>query len=263
VLPGLELVPDNSLVVMEPDYGFIEAYLVGLNHEMGRELLWRGFPTERKATFFNRFWSSTSDRGDIPPFSMWDQTKGLGLNAAMWTASPPLVLAVRGALLRRYPSASMYVQQAVLQGTVRMPTGTVLQPVLRAQIGDTQVISFGVKLSDALGDQQYPEGWFIVIDQHAQEPRFGLPPANGNNAAPSTWDQASWSSLVARDGDLQSLSYASMTSPRAGPFTAPLTASPDAPTLTWGADAAQMASILLRNPARVAIHARAILSEGS
>jgi hypothetical protein len=258
VLPGLEHVPDNTLLAMEPDYRFIEAYLVGLNHEMGRELLWRGFPSERRKTYFSRFWSSTSDRSDIPEIAKWDPAKALGANAAGWS-SPPLVLALRSALLRRYPSTSVYAQQAVLRDGSRMPIGTVQQPVLRARLGDAQIFGFGVLLSDALGNP----GWFIVIEQHAQEPRFALSAANGNNANPATWEQASWSSLVAQDGDLQSLRYASMTWPRAGPFTAPLTASAGAPPLTWGANAAQMASILLRNPARVAIHASAILSGGN
>ncbi len=31
---------------------FIEAYLVGLNHEMGRELLWREYPTDQRGTYF-------------------------------------------------------------------------------------------------------------------------------------------------------------------------------------------------------------------
>ena len=41
LLPGLEHVPPNAITGVEPDVAFIEAYLLGLNHEMGRELLWR------------------------------------------------------------------------------------------------------------------------------------------------------------------------------------------------------------------------------
>ncbi len=44
VLPGLDLVPPNTVVPLETNNAFVEAYLVGLNTEMGRELLWRGYP---------------------------------------------------------------------------------------------------------------------------------------------------------------------------------------------------------------------------
>ena len=36
---------------------FIEAYLVGLNHEMARELLWREYPTDQRGTYFSSFWT--------------------------------------------------------------------------------------------------------------------------------------------------------------------------------------------------------------
>ena len=35
---------------------FVEAYMVGLNVEMGGELLWRGFPTDQRGTYFDQFW---------------------------------------------------------------------------------------------------------------------------------------------------------------------------------------------------------------
>ena len=39
VLPGLEQIPNNSLTVLQVNARFIEAYMVGLNHELSRELL--------------------------------------------------------------------------------------------------------------------------------------------------------------------------------------------------------------------------------
>ena len=50
LLPGLQHVPPNTACGLEPDNAFVEAFLVGLNHEMGRELLWRGYPTDQRGT---------------------------------------------------------------------------------------------------------------------------------------------------------------------------------------------------------------------
>ena len=44
LLPGLETVEPNSVLGLKTNSRFVEAYMVGLNVEMGRELLWRGYP---------------------------------------------------------------------------------------------------------------------------------------------------------------------------------------------------------------------------
>ncbi|MGH8188500.1 MAG: hypothetical protein ACREUC_18225, partial [Steroidobacteraceae bacterium] len=56
LLPGLETVEPNSVLGLETNPRFVEAYMVGVNHEMGRELLWRGFPTDQRGTYFDQFW---------------------------------------------------------------------------------------------------------------------------------------------------------------------------------------------------------------
>ena len=63
VLPGLELVPPNTVVPLETNTAFVESYLVGLNTEMGRELLWRDYPADLRATYFDRFWDASSSPG--------------------------------------------------------------------------------------------------------------------------------------------------------------------------------------------------------
>ncbi|KIF02392.1 hypothetical protein PL81_30210, partial [Streptomyces sp. RSD-27] len=55
-VPHLGLVPPDSVTLLSPDQEFIEAYLVGLNHEMARELLWREFPTDQRCSVFRQFW---------------------------------------------------------------------------------------------------------------------------------------------------------------------------------------------------------------
>ena len=62
MIPGLGLInkPDMA-TLLETNNRFVEAYLVGLNHEMGRELLWREFPTDQRGTYFHSFWTGRKE----------------------------------------------------------------------------------------------------------------------------------------------------------------------------------------------------------
>lgn len=59
--PGLDGLPADSVTVLKVDRRFIEAFLVGLNHEIGREMLWRGYPVDPRGTPFQRFWPGVAD----------------------------------------------------------------------------------------------------------------------------------------------------------------------------------------------------------
>lgn len=56
VLPGLETVPQNTLGLLKTNGRFVESHMVGLNHEMARELLWREYPTDQRCSCFRQFW---------------------------------------------------------------------------------------------------------------------------------------------------------------------------------------------------------------
>ena len=56
LLPGLETVPQNTLGLLKTNGRFVEAFMVGLNHEMARELLWREYPTDQRGSYFRQFW---------------------------------------------------------------------------------------------------------------------------------------------------------------------------------------------------------------
>ena len=62
IMPGLDKFPLNRCGLFESNQAFIEAYMVGLNHEMAREMLWREFPADLRQTFFRQFW----DKSDTP-----------------------------------------------------------------------------------------------------------------------------------------------------------------------------------------------------
>ncbi|MFD0599452.1 hypothetical protein ACFQZ4_49945 [Catellatospora coxensis] len=98
LLPGLDRVPEPDLVtVVASNPRFVEAFLTGLNHEMSRELLWRGYPADPRGVGFRRFWSADSDELTAGPAA-----GPLGSHLADGL-DDLLVLVVRGELVRRHP----------------------------------------------------------------------------------------------------------------------------------------------------------------
>ncbi|MEU8364274.1 hypothetical protein AB0C27_50480 [Nonomuraea sp. NPDC048882] len=137
-LPNLALIPPDSISLLETDQRFIEAYLVGLNHEMARELLWREYPTDRQGSYFRQFWDpanqlpvageSAAQRRerlrDIPPLHQWALGSALGTHDHRELGGPEdeVVLVIRGELLKRYPTAVIYAQRAKWR---RTPDGAI------------------------------------------------------------------------------------------------------------------------------------------
>jgi hypothetical protein len=114
LLPGADGVPKNSVGAVETDSEFIESFMCGCNHEMGRELLWRKYPTDRRATYFRQFWEymDQPDRTDIRKLHRW-RTNDLGENRGPDVSDNRVVLLVRGELLEAYPNTRIYAVKAV------------------------------------------------------------------------------------------------------------------------------------------------------
>jgi hypothetical protein len=130
LLPNINRLENNSLSLLETNQKFIEAYMVGLNHEFSRELLWREFPTDQRGSCFRQFWdvsgvlseAAAADEAalreqlrDIPPLDRWRRDSRLGehdARPAAGGAAVKVVLVLRGELLKRYPTAVVYAQRA-------------------------------------------------------------------------------------------------------------------------------------------------------
>ncbi|EKV01580.1 hypothetical protein Lepto7375DRAFT_3751 [Leptolyngbya sp. PCC 7375] len=148
-LPNINLIEQNSITLLETNQPFIESYMVGLNHEMGRELLWREYPTDQRGSYFRQFWDASSyydpkapdaderreKLKDIPPLHLWsktDKTGALGKHDHRETGEDEeeLVLVIRGELLKKYPTAVIYAHRARWQ----MKDGKVDNTVARLPI---------------------------------------------------------------------------------------------------------------------------------
>ena len=130
-LPNLNLIEQNSITLLETNQKFIEAYMVGLNHEFARELLWREYPTDQRGSCFRQFWdvrgmldpaepdpeALREKLRDIPQLHHWPRARR---SATTTTASragdneQEVVLVIRGELLKKYPTAVIYAQQGAL-----------------------------------------------------------------------------------------------------------------------------------------------------
>ena len=128
-LPNINLIPPNSITLIETNQRFIEAYMVGLNHEFARELLWREYPTDQRGSYFRQFWDVRSvintaglsqdalreQLYDIPELHRWSLTSALGKHNnrdPSGTEPAQAVLVIRGELLKKYPTAVIYAHRA-------------------------------------------------------------------------------------------------------------------------------------------------------
>jgi hypothetical protein len=131
-LPNINLVEQNSITLLETNQKFIEAYMVGLNHEFARELLWREYPTDQRGSYFRQFWDVSSffspktldkeqlkeNLRDIKPIHRWSKNSQLGTHDNReegGTQEDDLVLVIRGELLKKYPTAVIYAHRAEWQ----------------------------------------------------------------------------------------------------------------------------------------------------
>ena len=128
-LPNINFIANNSISLLETNQKFIEAYMVGLNHEFARELLWREYPTDQRGSYFRQFWDVSSclpEKGltnlelkeklkDIPPIHLWSKKTELGDHdhrEVPGAKEEEVVLVIRGELLKKYPSAVIYAHKA-------------------------------------------------------------------------------------------------------------------------------------------------------
>ncbi|HEX8111979.1 MAG TPA: hypothetical protein VF516_29810, partial [Kofleriaceae bacterium] len=279
LLPGVDRIATDSVGVLVGNPRFIEAYMVGLNHELSRELLWRGLPADLAATFADRFWDMRGNAGrtgapapQLPPIATWQG--GLGANATGVGATGMLVLIVRGRLLQRYPHTAIYAARAVPKldandQPIVAPDGTPIPapgpeeryPEFRGTIDpDITYLGFQLGVDEARGGNG-ALGWFFILQEQPTAPRFGLDePGDGPQEAPTSWSDLDWGDVVPPGTDLAAVRYVRVAGPLAAqPVTLPVLAGHAQPTATWGADASQMAAITYQRPMRIAIHARTAL----
>jgi len=282
LLPGVSAVPPNTVGALTTNQAFIEAYMVGLNHEMSRVLLFNEYPTDQRGSYFRQFWDIRGYVGlpgnetdpeamrDILPIHTWPKANALGRNTAR--RPPPsgehLVLLVRGELLKRYPTATVQAVRARwVSGRRELDETSVKAPVFGGTL-DPDLVFYGFELSasEARGSTALSgdPGWFFVLKEHPTEPRFGLDATRGTPlpGAPP-WSALSWQDLAADETALAALTVIDLDANL--PDTTAIDPGgvakwhADAGTGPTGARSSDIAHITLRLPFRVSIHADDLL----
>ena len=280
MLPGISSISIDKAVLVEPNARFIESYMLGLNEELSRELLWRQFPAALNSTFFRNFWTSSLAGGststDIPEIRNFNPDKHLGDHVNSLASAKTVVLLIRANLFRRYPNAIVSLVQANwvagANPPVRALAGPFNLPQFRGEIGlDVTFFGFaldGLQLASGQPKPANPAdlqgsadpahnnaGWYFVIEEHLAEPRFGLEPLELlDKPLDAGSSQLAWADLSWADLPLAKPLGATFLDPKVLPAKYPKLES-----VTWGTDAASMAYILMREPVRVAMHAIALL----
>jgi hypothetical protein len=252
MLPGIDKMPMNAATLVQTNPRFVEAFMVGLNDSLVRELLWREFPLGLTATYFRNFWGGANP--DIPTIDSFDRNGHLGDDTADHASGGNLVLLIRADLFRRYPNTVVSAMKATWNDATKLrgiDSSTRKWPLFRGTIG-TDLNFFGFNVPDPRGPDTPTvtnAGWYFVLEEHVTEPRFGLEPEK-NPLPDSVWNDLSWPEVTLDRGH-----FLDPTSNQAAP--------PGEPKVAWGTDSAAMAYILMRRPVRVAMHGRALLPEGN
>ncbi len=296
LIPNLNLIPQNTISLLETNQKFIEAFMVGVNHEMGRELLWREYPTDQRGTYFKHFWDATDfvdttesltkkqleDKvSDIGFIHEWPSNTQLGTHNNRSTdggATPEaqLVLAIRGDLLKKYPSAVIYAQRAEWQLNESdehdyskprvLAVDTEEYPIFGAKIEpDINFVGFNLTACQAKGDEivdenashgSYDPGYFFIIKERPGEPRFGLDMADENGLAiPPTWNDVRWDHVTTTNGHVSLNGGAVVPDDNMIPSGTGL-------VVNWGSTStsADLAMASFQNPVLVAVHAKEMLN---
>ena len=190
LLPGLEQFEHSDIVsALISNPRFIEAFLVGANHEVARELLWRGFPTDQRSTPLRAFWTMDDELTggirdfDAGPLGTHADSSGIGV-----------VMLFRGELIRRFGQSLLffalpYAGKDDNNGRPRpqFDEAGKLDPAF-VHFVEPDIALAGFRLTaPAARDQRY---WF-GLSEHVTEPRFGLD-ATSDRSPPENRDDLAW-----------------------------------------------------------------------
>ncbi|MFB6726572.1 hypothetical protein ACFCV3_40760 [Kribbella sp. NPDC056345] len=234
-VPGINKVPPNSVTLLKVNQPFIESYLVGLNHELARELLWREFPTDQRGTPFRQFWDVKSQLPlpgetaaqrrerlyDIEPLHHWTPDSELGMHDNRdrnTKQEDEVVLVIRGELLRKYPNAVVYAHKAAwyrdpktnqempqqerdlvdFVDPARPGPQEVQMPIYEALVApDVYLLGFDLTEEDVKGAKYLGDaGWFFVIKERPGDPRFGIDDDPVDGPVEvEVWNDLTWNSV--------------------------------------------------------------------
>ncbi|GAB3009722.1 hypothetical protein GCM10027051_08590 [Niabella terrae] len=292
LIPNIKLIPPNTISLLVTNPPFIESYMVGLNHEFGRELLWREYPTDQRGSYFRQFWdvkgiitnednlsaeALSEAHKDIIPIDKWFSSSQLGHHKkSNPSGAKQVVLVIKGELLKKYPNTIIYAQKAHIYrdkdgqvdgskepiiievASAQQMAEEIKFPLFKADVKpDIKFFGFDLTIPQARGDDA-PSGasddwgYYFVIQQIPGEPRFGMDIKFDPDEDPTT--PLTWDDL-AWDRYTPVNGFIDTGTPPGGGFSPGGTDH----ISQWGTDAARFAYILYQKPVMIAVHAKEML----
>jgi hypothetical protein len=211
IMPGINDVERDTVGLGMTNQRFVEAYMVGCNQELTRELLFNEFPVDQRATYFRQFWDiagivppqgspiDPETLRDILPIAGWSPTATLGSNSARAgspNGSERLVLVVRAQLVQKYPNVIVYAVPAQVDtSTGRLVlSNDEVHPVFYGTIAP-DVAFYGFDI--AVDKVRTTPGYFFVLQEHPTEPKFQITSPPGTMVSPPPGGTGTTSGQVA------------------------------------------------------------------
>lgn len=259
LLPNLHLIENNTITLLETNAPFINAYMLGANQELGREMLWREYPADLSTTFFRNFWEPAD--GNLPPqyFDIDPIQKWLNLPAPARQSSggaSKVVLTLRGDLLKKFPNTVIFMAELKRnnRGELQPPAETdFLFPSFKAELPpDLQFMGFEVSASEVKREKPNGKSWYFILMEPVGEARFGLDADFRPNGTTYSRNDLAWTHL--KNPELPNFITAT-NKPNMGTITIS-----NEDKKLWGKDAAAMAALLFQQPFAVIIKASDLLA---
>ena len=263
VAPALETLDRNRLTALRLDRPFCEALMVGANHELMRELMWRGYPGRTDMTPLRRIFPQQHVEGepeveaDTAPILTWAGSLGDHLDAA--AAS---VLLMRTDLLKLFPETAVFLWPARWEGGMRVldrpAPGRAKFPVTRGALPpDATYLGYDISLEEMRGPASGPTGaragWFLVFHGPEAMDAFGFdaPRGSGEPRILRGWGDLSWSDVG--DGDAPRFVDPTKLAGLALDPRGPNEPTPDPPPAPLGTSA-HVAAVMADRALTVALH---------
>ncbi len=213
----------------------IEAVMIGANHEMARELRWRGVPLDLSATFFRRFFDG---RITMSEMAGWQSTP-LGEH---YPVSQSTVFLFRSKLVEHLSELTVYLAPAKrIPERVVDKDGATVAPLFQGRPGPGMAY-FGFDLAPAVLHGNGTEaGWYLVLEERSGGTKFGFDEQLAT--ALQTWNDVAWPDLDPTVGYLHVEAK----------MPVPSLVGPGDPV--WGSNGAHMAAISRQKPFRLVVHA--------
>ena len=205
-MPNLHLVEPDSVTLLETNQRFIESYMVGINHEFARELLWREYPTDQRGSYFRQFWDvrkkiarAADKAGRTREVQGHQAAAPLAARPTTWATTTTarkapepeeeLVLVIRGELLKKYPNTIISAQPRASGRSTngrhrtsrRSASSTTAcrrsSPLYEARVApDIYFFGFDLTAEKRRGDDTVDDkpGWFFRIEEVPGDARFGF-----------------------------------------------------------------------------------------